>query len=123
MLAAATSAASAFFKVSAISQNYILSNANTTSIASGPSSRSASPAPPQTKSAPFSVGLWRVQEAVHKTNGKHVSVWSFDKKNSALDKLVAAAKERVMQVLKTEVCNISEIIPAATQIDFPAKYI
>lgn len=103
MLAAATSAASAFFKVSAISQNYTLSNANTTSIASGSSSRSASPAPPQSNSVPFSMGLWRVQEAVHKTNGKRVSVWTFDKKNSALDKLGAPAKDRVMQVLKAEV--------------------
>lgn len=109
MLAAATSAASAFFKVSAISQNYILTSTNTASYASGSSSRSASPALPQSNSSPFTVGLWRVQEAVHKTNGKRVSVWSFDKKNSALDRLGAPAKERVIQVLKLEVGAIGSL--------------
>ena len=44
-----------------------------------------------------------MQEAVHKTNGKRVSVWSFDKKNSSLDRLTPNAKDCVFEVLKAEV--------------------
>lgn len=101
MLAAATSAATAFFKTSAISQNYVLAQSNT-GISS--SSGTASPAPPSSNYAPFTAGLWRVQEAVHKTNGKRVSVWTFDtKRNSALERLAPQARERVIEVLKAEV--------------------
>ncbi|KAF8337568.1 kinase-like domain-containing protein [Cantharellus anzutake] len=112
MLAAATQAASSFFKVSAISQNYIYASNNTPAIPSFSSTsvtRTGSPAPPQSNSPPFTSGLWRVQEAVHKTNGKRVSVWSFDKKNSSLDRLTANARDRVLEVLKAEATALTRM--------------
>lgn len=103
MLAAATSAASAFFKTSAIAQNYVYTQPGT-GIASSSSSGTSSPAPPASNHAPFTAGLWRVQEAVHKANGKRVSVWTFDtRKNSALERLAPQAREHVIEVLKAEV--------------------
>lgn len=57
----------------------------------------APPAPP------FKIGLWRVQSASHKVTGKRVSVWSFDKRGQDVDKLGPQAKERVTEVLKSEV--------------------
>ena len=54
--------------------------------------------------APFSVGLWRIQEAVHKSNGKKVSIWTFDKRGGEMERLSQpSARERVMEVLKSEV--------------------
>jgi SCY1-like protein 2 len=103
MLAAATSAASAFFKTSAIAQNYVYTQPGT-GISSLSSSGTSSPAPPASNHAPFTAGLWRVQEAVHKTNGKRVSVWTFDtRRNTALERLAPQARERVLDVLKAEV--------------------
>lgn len=100
MLAAATSAASAFFKASTLAQNYVYTQAGSSPSFSGTSS----PAPPASNHAPFTAGLWRVQEAVHKTTGKRVSVWTFDtRKNSALERLAPQARERVVEVLKAEV--------------------
>lgn len=108
MLAAATSAATAFFKTSAISQNYILTQPASGIGSSSSSGRTSSPAPPASNHAPFTAGLWRVQEAIHKTNGKRVSVWTFDtKRNSALERLAPQARERVIEVLKAEVRNTS----------------
>ena len=120
MFAAATQAATSFFKASAISQNYNYASNNTitpSSLSSFTSSSSSvatrasgtsSPTPPQNNIHPFTSGLWRVQEAIHKTNGKRVCVWSFDKKNSSLDRLTANAKDRVFEVLKAEVCMNSD---------------
>lgn len=107
---AAASAAASFFKTSAISQNYILTQPSTGGYASSFGTSSPGPRAPESNYAPFTAGLWRVQEAVHKTNGKRVSVWTFDhKKNSALERLAPPARERVVEVLKAEVsCHFVE---------------
>ena len=105
MLAAATS----FFSRSNISQNYAVGGS---SAAAG--SRTATPAPPgagassSTLPAPahvpsFQVGLWRVQSATHKVTGKRVSVWTFDKRSAEIDRLSPMAKDKTMDVLKSEV--------------------
>lgn len=120
MFAAATSAAASaavsFFKTSAISQNYILTQASTGGYASSSGTSSPGPRAPESNYAPFTAGLWRVQEAVHKTNGKRVSVWTFDhKKNSALERLAPLARERVVEVLKAEVsCHSVETMRTYT---------
>jgi hypothetical protein len=51
----------------------------------------------------FLVGPWKVQSASHKTTNKRVSVWTFDKKSSELEKMGPAGKERTLEVLKSEV--------------------
>lgn len=103
MFAAATSAASSYFKASAIHQNYSLTSAGT-SISSTPSPSAAAP---QASTSPFHVGLWRVQEAVHKNLPKRVSVWSFERRDSqAFNSLDPHGKERVIEVLKAEARSI-----------------
>ena len=109
MLAAATS----FFSRSNISQNYAIGGSST---AAG--SRTATPAPPgagassSTLPAPahvpsFQVGLWRVQSATHKVTGKRVSVWTFDKRSAEMDRLSPMARDKTMDVLKSEVRRMS----------------
>jgi SCY1-like protein 2 len=51
----------------------------------------------------FTVGLWRVVGATHKTTSKDVSVWTFDKK--VLDGMKGAVKSREWAIdqLKKEV--------------------
>jgi SCY1-like protein 2 len=95
-------AATAFFKTSQIYQNYAI-----TTVSGQPSANGVPGASPV---APFSVGLWRIQEAVHKTNGKKVSIWSFDKRSGEMERLnQPSAKERVFEVLKAEVRRVMAI--------------
>jgi hypothetical protein len=52
--------------------------------------------------APFQVGLWKVLSATHKTTGKDVSVWLFEKK--IIEGIRSAQlKEVVLDTLKREV--------------------
>lgn len=93
MLAAATS----LFSRTNISQSYVVgSSAGTPSAPSSP----ASSAPPTPS---FNVGPWKVQSATHRTTGKRVSIWSFDKRSPELERSAVAARERVLEVLKAEV--------------------
>ena len=99
MFAAATS----LFARTNLSQNYVTYAPGQASspIPSGSGPGSVLPiAPP---APPFKIGLWRVQSASHKLTGKRVSVWSFDKRGQEVDKLGPQAKERVTEVLKSEV--------------------
>jgi hypothetical protein len=57
---------------------------------------------------PFNVGLWRVSGATHKTTGKDVSVWVFEKKvldgiKGSNGKSAVEGKEWVLERLKKEV--------------------
>lgn len=103
MFAAATS----FFARTNISQNY-----NYGSSGGGISSRTSTPGPsgsstnassPGIHAPPTQIGLWKVTPATHKVTAKRVSVWSFDKRSPELERLDAHAKEKVMEVLKSEV--------------------
>ena len=44
-----------------------------------------------------------MQPAIHKVNGKRVSVWSADKRSSDIDRMGPLSKERTIEVLKAEV--------------------
>lgn len=98
MLAAATS----FFARTAISQSYTF----TGSASQG--SRTATPTPSGSlpvvsHAAPFHVGPWKIQAAVHKTTNKRVSIWTYDKRSQEAERLNPSAKDRVVEVLKAEV--------------------
>ncbi|KAG6897837.1 hypothetical protein C0992_010325 [Termitomyces sp. T32_za158] len=104
MFAAATS----FFSRSAISQSYDI----------GPStgSRPATPGQPSTSfsaSTPFlptfNIGLWKIQSASHKVTSKRVSVWSFDKRCSEMDRLGVPARERTLEVMKAEASALGRL--------------
>lgn len=104
MLAAATS----FFARSNISQNYnvgastsIIGSRSGTPAQGSSSNLGALPTPANTPT--FFVGPWKVQPGSHKTTGKRVSVWAFDKKSPELEKMGPAGKERTFEVLKSEV--------------------
>ncbi|KAJ7929288.1 kinase-like domain-containing protein [Mycena leptocephala] len=105
MLAAATS----FFARTAISQSYNIASP------AGPGSRSSTPGPggspsaPTSFSPPLNVGLWRVQSAFHKVTNKRVSVWAFDKRSSEMERLRPAAKERTLEVLKAEASALTRL--------------
>ncbi|KAI0256494.1 kinase-like domain-containing protein [Lactifluus subvellereus] len=110
MFAAATS----FFSRSNISQNYTIGGPSAASRTATPtpasgtgSSSSTLPAPAHVP--PFQVGLWRVQSATHKVTGKRVSVWTFDKRSAEIDRLSPMAKEKSMDVLKTEATSLSKL--------------
>ena len=101
-------AASSFFARSNISQNYnvggpssIISSRSGTPAQGSSSGPGALPAPSNTPT--FFVGPWKVQSGSHKTTNKRVSVWMFDKRNPELEKMGPAAKERTLEVLKSEV--------------------
>lgn len=99
-------AATAFFKTSQISQNYAIASTST----GLPSSNLSTSGP----AAPFHLGLWKIQEAVHKSNGKKASVWSFDKRGVEMERLSqTGAKERVIEVLKAEVSNQCPLLMVA----------
>ncbi|KAF9452845.1 other/SCY1 protein kinase [Macrolepiota fuliginosa MF-IS2] len=117
MLAAATS----FFARTNISQSY--------NIGQPPSSSSRPTTPGLSSSSPsasgsasgsngvlaatftptFPVGLWKVQSAYHKVTNKRVSVWSFDKRGTDIERLGAMAKERTLEVLKAEASALSRL--------------
>lgn len=104
MLAAATS----FFARSNIFQNYnvggstsIIGSRSGTPAQGSSSNLGALPTPANTPT--FFVGPWKVQPGSHKTTGKRVSVWSFDKRSPELEKMGPAGKERTLEVLKSEV--------------------
>ncbi|KAG6869068.1 hypothetical protein C0993_003388 [Termitomyces sp. T159_Od127] len=104
MFAAATS----FFSRTAISQSY--------DIGSSTGSRPATPGQPSTSpsaSTPFlptfNVGLWKVQSASHKVTNKRVSVWSFDKKGSDMERLGIPARERTLEVMKAEASALGRL--------------
>ena len=98
MLAAATS----FFSRTAISQSYNIGPQNgsrsSTPTPSGSSASGTNPPLPTSVRA----GLWRVQGATHKVTSKRVSVWTFDKR-AEMEGLGPLSKERVLEILKSEV--------------------
>lgn len=65
--------------------------------------------PPGSHPKSFNVGLWKVLPATHKTTGKDVSVWVFEKrvldgvKMDSSGRSAGAAKDWVIEQLKKEV--------------------
>ncbi|KAF7322690.1 Kinase-like protein [Mycena chlorophos] len=104
MFAAATS----FFSRTQIASSYNLAASST------PGSRSSTPGPGSSSSpaayAPsLNIGLWRVQAATHKTTNKRVSVWSFDKRSSEMERLRPLARDRTLEVLKAEASSLTKL--------------
>ncbi|KZT56720.1 hypothetical protein CALCODRAFT_453963 [Calocera cornea HHB12733] len=97
-MAGVLAAASSLFRGTAIAQNYTITTA-----ASSSSNVSAATA----ITPAFNVGPWKVQAATHKTTAKQVSVWSFEKRS--MDKMGAAGKERIIEVLKHEASSLSRL--------------
>lgn len=105
-------AASSFFSRTNISQNYNI-GATTSGIGStlngsrsstpGPSNAQAAALPSAPLTPAFHVGLWKVQSGTHKVTQKRVSVWSFDKRASEMERVSAHGKEKVIETLKAEV--------------------
>lgn len=98
MLAAATS----FFAATTISRSY---NVGTNGSRPTSPGRPGSPAPAASFVPSLLVGLWKVQPAYHKVTNKRVSVWTFDKRGPEMDRLGQPARERMIEVLKAEVCR------------------
>ncbi|KAF9456136.1 kinase-like domain-containing protein [Collybia nuda] len=105
MLAAATS----FFARTAISQSYNIGGGSAGSRPSTPGQAGTSVVAPPPFSPPLNVGLWRVQPAYHKVTNKRVSVWSFDKRASDIERLGPAARERTLEVLKAEASALGRL--------------
>ena len=98
-------AASSFLGRTNISQAYSIGNPSQSSRPSTPATSAAGGtvlAPPPFTPV-FHVGLWKVQPAAHKTTGKRVSVWSFDKRGPEMERLGQAGKDRALEVMKNEV--------------------
>lgn len=104
MLAAATS----FFARTNISQAYNVGASSTGSRSGTPTPSGSSNPAPAAFAPSFNVGLWRIKAASHKVTNKRVSVWSFDKRGSEMERLGPLAKERTLEVLKGEVSGRSE---------------
>ncbi|GJJ12295.1 hypothetical protein Clacol_006536 [Clathrus columnatus] len=109
MFAAATS----LFNRTNIHQSYIIGSLIPTSSSSSSSSSISVPASsslPITEPTPvFNVGPWKIQPGVHKTTNKRVSVWSFDKRSSELERSGAHNKEQIIEVLKAEATALGRL--------------
>ncbi|KAF4615425.1 hypothetical protein D9613_002872 [Agrocybe pediades] len=66
----------------------------------------AAPAP---ATPTFYIGLWKVQSAWHKTTNKRVSVWTFDKRGSEMERLGPQSRERVIEILKAEASALGRL--------------
>lgn len=93
------SAAAALFARTNISQHYTILQPGSSTPA--PPANSGLPSLPV--SPPFKAGLWFVQSAQHKLNGKRVSVWTLEKRGPELERLSAQAREMALEVSKMEV--------------------
>ncbi|KAH7107745.1 kinase-like protein [Auriculariales sp. MPI-PUGE-AT-0066] len=96
-------AASSFFARTNISQNYIVSAPGQAL----PPPANGLPAPPPCP--PFTVGLWKVTNAAHKTTGKRVSVWTCEKRSTDIDRCSPQGRERVLEVLKAEASALGRL--------------
>ncbi|KAG9015727.1 hypothetical protein FRB95_009223 [Tulasnella sp. JGI-2019a] len=97
-------AATAWFSSSQISQNYTISSTSSNAISS-----TSDITPGTTPIAPFTVGLWKVQEASHKTTQKKASVWTCDKRKPELDRLGPGGKETALEALKAEISALRKL--------------
>ncbi|KAG8890582.1 hypothetical protein FRB98_007136 [Tulasnella sp. 332] len=97
-------AATAWFSSSQISQNYTISTASTNAISSN-----SDVTPGTSPITPFTVGLWKVQEASHKTTQKKASIWTCDKRRVELDRLGPGGKEAALEALKAEISALRKL--------------
>jgi SCY1-like protein 2 len=106
-MASMFSAAAALFARTNISQNYTILAPGVTVTVPGNMGLPSLPAGP-----PFKAGLWLVQPAQHKLNGKRVSVWTFEKRGPEMERLGGGsqAKETVLELLKAEVSPVTRIL-------------
>ncbi|KLO10413.1 kinase-like protein [Schizopora paradoxa] len=108
-------AASSFFSRTNISQNYNIGNTSpgissgSRSSTPGPSSNAQGALPSAPLTPAFHVGLWKVQSGTHKVTQKRVSVWSFDKRASEMERVSAQGKEKVIETLKAETSALSRL--------------
>lgn len=116
-------AASSFFGRTNISQSYNIGNPSQSSRPATPGHSNGSTAgsgssgsgggtgiAPIPFTPSFYIGLWKVQPAAHKTTGKRVSVWSFDKRGPEMERAGPASKERIVEVLKNEVRHLMNLL-------------
>jgi SCY1-like protein 2 len=103
MLAAATNL---FGKSSTLSAY----NLNVSTPSPSSSSANVSAQPSNTVNQAINVGLWKVTGATHKTTGKQVSVWIFEKRmldgiraDPSSSRSASSSKEWVVEQLKKEV--------------------
>ncbi|TEB36020.1 kinase-like protein [Coprinellus micaceus] len=107
--------ANSFFGRTAISQSYTIGNPSqttsrpTTPGQSGSSAGGGSGIAPLPFTPSFYIGLWKVQPAAHKTTGKRVSVWTFDKRGPDMERLGQSAKDRTVEVIKNEATSLSRL--------------
>jgi hypothetical protein len=107
-------AASSFLGRTNISQSYNIGNPSQSSRPSTPgtSAGGGTGIAPTPFTPAFHVGLWKVQPAMHKTTGKRVSVWSFDKRGPEMERMGQAGKDRALEVMKNEVQTHPSRVPA-----------
>ena len=104
-------ASTLFGKSSSLAAYNLHTSPSPTPSSSGLPSRAASPSTPKT----LNIGLWKVVEASHKTTGKNVSVWIFEKKvldavrGDSMGMSPAQAKDWVLNQLKKEVGTFYDI--------------
>lgn len=108
MFAAATSLTTQIFSKPTSLSAYTLHSANGPSTSSSPAFGASSSSTASKASQGFAVGLWRVVGATHKTTGKDVSVWMFEKRvldgvKGGSGRNAAEAKEWVVERMKKEV--------------------
>ncbi|PVG01690.1 hypothetical protein CPB86DRAFT_823321 [Serendipita vermifera] len=99
------SAAAALFARTNISQNYTILSPGVP--VPPPPANSGLPSLPP--GPPFKAGLWHIQPAQHKLNGKRVSVWTFEKRSGEMDRLGVQAKDMVIEILKAEVSSLGRM--------------
>ncbi|CCA68430.1 related to bovine rhodopsin kinase and to YGR052w [Serendipita indica DSM 11827] len=96
-MASMFSAAASFLNRTNISQSYTILTPGQNA---APPSNSGLPSLPV--GPPFQAGLWNIQPAQHKINGKRVSVWTFEKRSPEMDRLGQQARDMVLEALKAE---------------------
>ena len=98
------SAAASFLNRTNISQSYTILTPGQNA---APPSNSGLPSLPV--GPPFQAGPWNIQAAQHKTNGKRVSVWTFEKRSAEMDRLGQQARDTVLEALKAEVSFLAAV--------------
>ncbi|KAJ9096785.1 hypothetical protein QFC21_005056 [Naganishia friedmannii] len=79
---------------------------NTTSDGGGSSTTGASVTVNQREDRGFTVGLWKVLRATHKTTKRPVSIWTYDRRSSSSS---SAGEHQVVEALKKEATSLSKL--------------
>lgn len=111
MFAAATNLTTQIFSKPTSLSAYTLHSASGSASTSAASPAFGASSSTSHVSKGFTVGLWRVVGATHKTTGKDVSVWMFEKRvldgvKGSAGRGAGEAKEWVIEAMKKEVSSI-----------------